>query len=109
MATVVLTISRSSSRTSLSRNPSKHSLTAAPELTTLTPQLFGSSAALVASPPPALPAAAQRVRAHLYIGSREAEADLCFLEAAGISHVLQVGVELGPSARTPRLHEARRG
>jgi hypothetical protein len=38
-----------------------------------------------------------KLRAGLFIGSRETEASLAELQAAGITHVLQAGAELAPS------------
>jgi hypothetical protein len=38
-----------------------------------------------------------KVRAGLFIGSRETETSLAALRAAGITHVLQAGAELAPS------------
>jgi hypothetical protein len=38
-----------------------------------------------------------KLRAGLFIGSRETEASLAALQAAGITHVLQAGAELAPS------------
>uniref|UniRef100_A0A383WFK4 Protein-tyrosine-phosphatase n=1 Tax=Tetradesmus obliquus TaxID=3088 RepID=A0A383WFK4_TETOB len=38
-----------------------------------------------------------KIRRHLYIGSRETESCLSALQAAGITHILQAGGELGPS------------
>lgn len=38
-----------------------------------------------------------QVRGNLYIGSKETEQNSAALEAAGITHVLQAGVELAPS------------
>lgn len=38
-----------------------------------------------------------RIRANLFIGSRETESSLGALQAAGITHILQAGGELQPS------------
>jgi hypothetical protein len=41
-----------------------------------------------------------QLRGNLYIGSKDAEQNIAALEAAGITHVLQAGVELAPSHPT---------
>lgn len=38
-----------------------------------------------------------QLRSNLFIGSRETEQSLAALQAAGVTHILQAGVELGPS------------
>lgn len=38
-----------------------------------------------------------KLRNNLYIGSRDVEQDLAALQAAGVTHILQAGVELAPS------------
>lgn len=38
-----------------------------------------------------------KIRSNLYIGSKETEASLAALQAAGITHILQAGGELRPS------------